>query len=737
VPRQCGIATFTSDVCESVARAGPQLSCLVAAMNDIPEGYNYPDRVRFELPQNDVVDYRRLAEFLNMGQADMLCVQHEFGIYGGSAGGHLLTTLRRLQMPIVTTLHTVLYAPDGNQRRVMDELCRLSDRLIVMSERAGDFLREVYHVPEAKIDFIHHGIPDMPFVDPNFYKDKFKIEGRDVILTFGLLSPNKGVEYMIDALPEIVARFPNVVYVVLGATHPAVKRAHGEAYRLGLQRRAKAAGVEDKVLFHNRFVDLSELCEYLGAADIYVTPYLTEAQIVSGTLAYAFGAGKAVVSTPYWYAEELLAGGRGKLVPFRDSKSLAATTIELLANPNERHAMRKRAYGFGRQMIWTEVAQRYLDSFTRAYDERRRSGRFNRPHMVDVVSLGLPEPNFGHMINLTDETGILQHTRHSVPNLGMGYATDDAARALIVALRGVEYEPDNQQLLRLVFRYLAFIDYAFDRPSGRFRNFMGFDRRWVDGPGSEDSHGRALWSLGIAVGIAPDPGQIAVALELFRLALPALEHFTSPRAWAYAIVGIDEYMKRFPGDSTARRLSEVLGEKLYRLYQATATEDWPWFETYLTYGNARLSQGLLLAGQRLGRPDMIAAALKSLDWLMRMQTAPEGHFVSIGTGGWQKDGARSRYDQQPIEAQSTGDACLSAWQITKDERWREDMQRAFEWFRGRNDVGMPLYDYTTGGCYDGLSPDGINLNQGAESTLVFLLALLQIRLKEVKHKEGS
>jgi glycosyltransferase involved in cell wall biosynthesis len=734
LPRQCGIATFTGDLCESIATAAPELTCLAAVMNDIPEGYAYPNRVRFELAQNELADYRRLAEFLNMGQADLLCVQHEFGIYGGVAGSYLLTTLRQLQMPIVTTLHTVLHAPDENQRKVMNELCRLSDRIVVMSERSIEFLREIYHVPERKIDLIHHGIPDMSFVDPNFYKDKFHVEGRDLILTFGLLSPNKGIEYMIDALPEVVRRFPNVVYIVLGVTHPAIRRENGEVYRLGLKRHAHVRGVEDHVIFHDRFVDITELCEYLGATDIYVTPYLAEAQIVSGTLAYAFGTGKAVVSTPYWYAEELLTDNRGTLVAFRDGRALAEAIIDLLENPLKRHAIRKNAYAFGRQMIWSEVSQRYLESFSRAYEERRRSGRFNRPHRTEPFVISLPETNYSHLVNLTDETGILQHTRYSVPDRSRGYTTDDNARALIVALRGLEANPKDLQLLRLAFCYLSFLDHAFDRSRGRFRNFMAYDRRWLEDVGSEDSHARSLWSLGIAVGVAPDDGQVAVALDLFHAGLPAVENFTSPRAWAFTLLGIHEFLKRFPGDSVARRLREVLSDKLLQLYRATASETWPWFETYMTYDNAVLCQSLLLTGHDIGQPEIMDISLKTLEWLARIQTAPEGHFIPVGTGGWQRDGHRSRYDQQPVEPHSMVSACLAAHAITGNEQWHKEAQRAFDWFLGRNDLGLPLYDYTTGGCFDGLSPDGVNLNQGAESTISFLLALLAMKSREANLK---
>jgi len=723
LPRQCGIATFTSDVCSSVAKAAPDVECVVAAMNDIPGGYAYPDRVCFELPQQSLPDYRRLAEYLNLSRTDLLCIQHEFGIYGGPAGGHLLNTMRQLRIPIVTTMHTVLRTPDEHQHRVTEEICRLSDRLVVMSERSVEFLREIYGVPAEKIDFIHHGIPDMPFVDPNYYKDKFGVEGRDTILTFGLIGPGKGIEYMIEAMPAIVERFPDIAYIVLGATHPAIRREQGETYRLGLEARAKALGVAKNVIFHNRFVELPELCEYLGSADMYVTPYLNEEQIVSGTLAYAFGTGKAVVSTPYWYAQELLAENRGRLVPFRNSEALAEAVIDLLSHPVPRHAMRKRAYTLGRQMIWPEVSRRYLESFQRAFEARRKTGVFNRPKARRIPTNALPEFNIAHVETLTDETGILQHTRHSVPNRGEGYATDDNARALALVMRELSSEPEDKALQRLAFRYVAFLDHAFNRKINRFRNFLGYNREWLEPAGSEDSHARAIWSLGITVDAASDPGQVAVATELFNLGLNKMEEFTSPRAWAFGLLGIHEYLKRFPGDRTARRMRDKLATELIRIYGIVATDEWPWFETYLTYGNARLSEALLVAGPAMNRPDIVDVGLKSLDWLVKIQTSAQGHFVPVGTGGWFRDGDRSRFDQQPIEAHTMVAACARAYELTGEQRWQDAMQVAFEWFLGRNDLGLPLCEPVTGGCYDGLNPEGVNRNQGAESTLSFLLAL--------------
>jgi glycosyltransferase involved in cell wall biosynthesis len=728
VPRRCGIATFTADVCESVAREAPDIECVTAAMNDTAEGYHYPDRVRFEVAQNDLDEYRQLADFLNLGRVDLVCIQHEYGIFGGPAGSHLLLTQRRLRMPVVTTLHTVLLEPNDLQRQVLTELCGLSDRVIVMSERSRGYLNDIYGVPPAKVDLIHHGIPDMPFVDPNFYKDLFGVEGRRVILTFGLLSPNKGIENVIRALPAVIEHFPDAVYIVLGVTHPHVKREKGEEYRISLQRLARELHVSDHVVFHNRYVDINELCQFLGAADVYVTPYLNPAQAVSGTLAYAAGTGKAVVSTPYWYAEELLAEGRGRLVPFSNHTAMGETLVGLFANEAERHAMRKQAYAFGRQMIWKEVARSYLETFKRAAAERMRSPVFvDRARDEDQMDMDLPELKLNHLITLTDDTGIIQHARTTVPNLSEGYASDDNSRALIVSLRALEHEEDPVVLHRLAGRYLAFIDFAFNLKNRRFRNFLGYDRRWLEDAGSEDAHGRTLWALGTVVGASHDDAFVALAMNLFESALPAVELFSSPRAWAYALLGVCSYIRRFPGASNARRVREGLARRLLDLYKAVATDDWPWFEQSLSYANARLSQALIRAGNDMDDKQMVENGLRSLDWLVRIQTGESGNFSPIANSGWRRGTQRTRFDQQPLEAQCTIEACFRAWRVTGEQRWRRAMTATFEWFLGRNDLGLPVYDYATGGCHDGLHAEGVNINEGAESTLAFLGSLLTLR----------
>lgn len=732
-PRQCGIAAFTGDLCDALGAGFPEVTCVAVAVNDTPTGYVYPPRVRFEIEEGDFTSYRRAAEFLNINDVDVVCVQHEYGIFGGPAGSHLLAMLRDLRMPVVTTPHTILREPDPLQRRVLEELVQCSDRLVVMSQRAADFLRELYGAPEAKIDIIPHGIPDVPFVDPNLYKGRLGLEGRPVLLTFGLLSPSRGIEYAIKALPAILARYPNVVYIILGATHPHVRRREGESYRLSLERLTQAGGVGQQVIFDNRFVSLGRLVQVIGAADIYITPYLNPAQIASGTLSYAVGAGKAVVSTPYLYAEELLADGRGVLVPFRNPQVIARQVIDLFDNEAERHAMRKRAYLHGREMIWPVVARKYMDSFERVRQERMRRPRpaFTvKPLLERPVELPALKPD--HLHRLTDDVGIMQHAVFTVPNYDEGYTTDDNARVLIAAVLLEETEDAAiDEAHDLASRYLAFLWHAFDGPSGRFRNFLSFDRRWLEQVGSEDSNARALWAIGVVVGRSIHAGLRGPAARLFNQALPAMLDFTSPRAWAFALFGIQEYLRRFSGDRAARQAREVLADRLLEAYRRTASPDWPWFEEIVAYCNASLPHALLECGRRMGRSDMIEAGLTSLEWLASVQRSRKGHFVPIGSNGfYRRGGERARFDQQPVEAQTMVSACLAASGVTGEARWQEEARRAFEWFLGRNDLGLSLYDSSSGGCRDGLHPDRVNENQGAESTLAFLLALLEMRLAE-------
>jgi len=732
LPRKCGIATFTSDILSAVATAHPQSQCFCVSVNDIKGGYEYPEVVRFEIEEQDLSSYLRAADFLNISNVDIVCLQHEFGIYGGPAGGHILALLRELRMPVVTTLHTVLRDPNAEQKRVMEGLISLSTRLVVMSERGRDMLEDIYHVPSAKIDLIPHGIPDVGFVDPTYFKDQFGVEGRVVLLTFGLLSPNKGIEYVLNALPGILAQFPDVVYIVLGATHPNELREHGEAYRLSLEILARKNKVEKNVIFYNQFVELENLKEFIGAADLYITPYLNEAQITSGTLAYTFGAGKAVISTPYWHAAELLAEDRGVLVPFADAPAIAREVIGLLRDDTRRHAMRKNAYRIGRDMVWSNVAQQYMRSFELSRLEGApRSRKSLATKTLDRKPRELPEIKLNHLSRMTDSTGVFQHAVFSVPNFSEGYCTDDNARAFVFSVLLGELGEDAESVRTLATTCAAFLHHAFDVKTKRFHNHMSFDRRWLDQPGSEDCHGRALWALGVGVGRSPFRSFQMMAGQLFALALPAFTEFSSPRAWAFGLMGIHEYLRRLSGDSVVNQTREMLTTRLMDLFQAHAHPDWCWFEEELSYDNAKLAHALILSGRATGNTAVFERGLHALRWLTALQTSEKGHFRPIGSNGfYRRGGQRANFDQQPIEAHATVSACLEAYRATSDLQWYEHAQRAFDWFIGWNDLGLELYSPDTGGCRDGLHIDRVNGNQGAESTLAFLLSLAEMRLAQ-------
>ena len=732
LPRQCGIATFTTHLSDAIASIEPDLDCFVLAMNDGRHQHAYPARVRFELTDSDVGAYTRAADFLNVNAVDVISVQHEYGIFGGKGGSHLLTLLRELRMPVVTTLHTILATPNLHQRRVMDEITALSDRLVVMTAGGATLLREVHGVGAEKIDVIPHGIPSVPFAGS---KNRLGVEGRPLILTFGLLSPDKGIEHVIDAFPTILSYYPDAVYIVLGATHPHIVERHGESYRVMLEDRAKRLGVDGNLIFHNRFVSQSELSEFLAAADIYITPYLNPEQITSGTLAYAVGAGKAVISTPYAYAKELLADGRGILVPWKDSSAIAKEIVGLLDDPEKRMELRRRATEHGQAMLWPSVARSYLRTFERAREERDQRARTAfRARTLATRPAALPEINLDHVEIMTDDTAMLQHASFSVPRYDEGYCLDDNARALLLMTLLEDSGSADPRIVRtLASRYLAFTSHAFNRPLGRFRNFMSHSRLWLEEQGSEDSHGRALWALGTVVGCSADPGRQSLSGALFHAALPAVSSFSSPRAWAFTLLGIEQYLHAFQGDRNVQAAGREIAERLLALFRRTDQPDWPWCEDRVTYCNARLPQALIATGSWIGDAAMTATGIRSLEWLMTIQRTDDGSFAPVGTKGFFERGSKAAvFDQQPVDACATVSACMHAFRVTGDHRWAEHARRAFTWFLGQNQLQQPLYDPLSGGCRDALHSDRLNENEGAESTLSFLLALMDMRADEVR-----
>ena len=728
LPRRCGIATFTHDLHRTISMARPDLETCVVAMTNPGCTYDYPSAVRFQIREDVSREFAQGAELLNNAGFDVVSLQHEYGIFGGEAGGNIIDLLSRLEMPVVTTLHTVLADPTPAQYDVMRRIIATSATIVIMSETGRELLRSVYDVPAYKIDVIPHGIPDFPFVEPHRAKMEFGFEEKALLLTFGLLSPNKGIEVMLDAMPSIISSCQSAVYVILGATHPNLVRQQGEAYRDSLTARVRELGIGDHVVFFNQFVDQATLLNFISMCDVYVTPYLNESQMTSGTLAYSFGLGKAVVSTPYWHAKELLSDGRGILVPFGDAKALSTEISALLTNDVRRQAMRKRAYATSRSMTWVETAKRYITAFETAHEivQREISPQI---HAIVSGSKGdiIPEMRLGHFLSLCDSTGVIQHSIHSVPDRSHGYCVDDNARALLLSCALSKFG-EAQLTDSVTARFAAFIQHAWNPDTGRFRNFMSYDRQWLEESGSEDSHGRTLWALAECAGEDADPSRRRWAAALFKTALPAVEKFSSPRAWAFSLLALDAYCPLVGGDLFANRLRRMLAHRLMCLFSAAETGDWIWFEDLLAYDNARLPQALIQTGLTIQMQPYVEVGLRSLRWLMSLQTASSGCFRPIGTKSFgrlrQKPEA---FDQQPVEASATISACLAAARAEDGAEWPAAAMRAFAWFLGENDLETPLIDRDTGRCSDGLHSDRPNENKGAESALSYLLGLAEIR----------
>ncbi len=720
-PRRCGIATFTGDVYDALTEAYPTLKCDVYAMTDEGASYAYPPAVSFELHQNQAADYAEAARRINRSGAEAVCIQHEYGIFGGSAGEHLLILLNALSVPVITTLHTILTHPDPDQRRVMKRLVEKSERLVVMSRRGRDILREVYGVPVNKIAVVPHGVPDHPLVETSQFKDRFDLTGREVLFSFGLLSPGKGLESMIKAMPAIVEARPKSLYVILGATHPHLVAREGEAYRDSLRDLADSLGVGDHVRFVNTYVDTPLLLEYLAAADIYVTPYLNEAQITSGTLSYAVGLGKPVISTPYWHAAELLAEDRGVLTPFNDPEALAAAAISLLSDDAKRERIRGNAYAAGREMIWSKLAEGYMGLFSAV----RETPAASRPaNLNSGPRPALIQPRLGAIEAMTDSCGLIQHSVFSVPDRHHGYCVDDNARGLILMVRLASNGMTTKQVDALTTVYAAFVQHAWNPDAKRFRNFMSYERAWLENVGSDDSFGRTFWALGETAAKATRDDLKIWANALAMRALPELDSFTAPRTLAFLTLGLTGLLEAHPSHGEIRGLLVKLAERLSSQLRCERTPAWCWFESGLSYDNARLPEALLRAGKMLGDQDMVRAGLDALEWLCEVQTAPTGCFRPVGSESFDRGAYRlpDPFDQQPLEATASVEAFEAAFAATRDPVWLDRARHAYDWFLGENDLGALMVQANDGGCYDGLTPNGPNLNRGAESLLSFQLA---------------
>ena len=728
LPRRCGIATFTHDLHRAVSLDRLDLETGVVAMTDAGRSYDYPVAVRFQVHEETISDYVEAAEFLNNARFDVVNLQHEYGIFGGEAGRNITELLSRLKMPVVTTLHTVLANPTPVQHEVMHQVIDASTKLIVMAQKGHELLRSVHDVPAHKIEIIAHGIPDTPFLDAHHAKAKLGFVGK-TILTFGLLSPSKGIETVIDAMPAIIKSCPDAIYVILGATHPNLVRNEGEAYRDSLAARVRKLGIDKHVVFCNQFVDQTMLLDFISMCDVYVTPYLNEMQMTSGTLAYSFGLGKAVVSTPYWHAKELLADGRGVLVPFGDAEAIGREVSGLLTDDVRRLAMRKRTYAASRSMTWAQTAKRYLAVFATVHENVRAEALLplssvHAPAKVTVI----PEVRVDHFLSLCDNTGLLQHAVHSVADRSHGYCVDDNARALLLSC-ALANSGETELLSEIeTARFAAFIQHAWNPVTSRFRNFMSYDRRWLEESGSEDSHGRTLWALAECARHDTHPSRRRWAAALFKTALPVVERFSSPRAWAFVLLGLDAYCALTAGDVVADALRKLLAERLMVLFDASQRPDWLWFEDVLAYDNARLSQALIQTGMATHTRPYVEVGLRSLRWLMSIQTAPSGCFRPVGSKSFGKIRRKpDAFDQQPVEALATISACLAAGRADDSEEWPLEARRAFDWFLGENDLQTALIDPDTGSCSDGLHPDRPNENKGAESAVSYLLGLVEMR----------
>lgn len=724
VPRKCGIASFSNDLFHHISNDENEVS--VVAMNDLDSKYDYPEEVKYQIRQNYRNDYILAADFLNLKKIECVCLQHEFGLFGGSDGKYITQLLARLHAPVVTTLHTILDEPTQNQQRVLNDIVELSSKVVVMSERGARMLREIYGVDKSKIRIIGHGIHDIKIFNTKCYKKALNIEDRKVLLTFGLLSKNKGIETVIKALPKVVEHHPNVVYIVLGATHPHVLNTEGEDYRNSLIRLTKKLNIENNVIFLNRYVSNDDLFSYLLTSDIYVIPYLSKKQITSGTLVYAMGTKNAVISTPFWHAEEALANDNGILFDFNDVESLSNEIIDLLNNEEKLKFYQSQASNYAKNFLWKNVGNDYVKLFSGLEFHSDLSLPDNKMKLSE--SNTLPEVNLNHLLNLTDDTGIFQHARFNFPDRKHGYCLDDNARALLLTTLLQKKLGNNNQINQLFSIYFSFVDHAYDPEVKRFRNFMAYNRTWLENIGSEDSQGRTIWALGCVMASTHNSNTLGYTQDLFQNSLEIIPELKHPRAISYALLGVTEYLSVYTHNTEVRNILEYETKRLFDFFAKNIENpEWPWFDNLVTYGNNRIAEALIHAGFILKNEEIENAGLMLLDWLIENQFENK-IFVPIGNDGWLTPNGKAQFDQQPLEAYGMIDACLLANNITGNPKYKDFAMKAFDWFLGDNLLGISIYDFSTGGCRDGLNPNETNKNQGAESTISFLASLLKVKL---------
>jgi len=728
-PRECGIATFNQNLVKAIASNFPERETLlkgdfVVALTDSEnlQEYEYPEEVKYVVRQNHQKDYIRAANFINTSNADVCILEHEFGIYGGESGIYILPFINRLEKPLLSILHTVLKDPSYVQRIIIREIAEQSAKIIVMSQRAVEFLTEIYDIPAEKIQIIEHGVPDLEAPAINPVKNLTPFKNHRVLLTFGLISRNKGLETVVRALPEIVAKHPDVMYVILGNTHPGVIKNSGEEYRDHLKSLAAQLGVSQNLAFINKFVSEEELIQYLTASEIYVTPYLNEAQITSGTLSYAVGSGAAVVSTPYWHAQELLADNRGRLFDFKNCDELANIITELLDDNEALAELKENAYEYGLHLRWPVIGAEYIREAQEASYAHDFRDKILKNSIVDPEIM--PKFSLKHVLRLTDDTGIVQHAKYGIPNLKEGYCLDDNSRALIMA--SMAYERNNSsEAYELLPVYLSYIHYM-QCEDGNFRNFLSFDRRYLDDVGSEDSFGRTVWALGYLIALTSSNSYREFATELFHRSFPHFKALVHLRGMANTMIGISAYLKIFPTDEGMLNEMNRLTDQLVAAYEKEHADDWEWFEEKLTYDNAILPLALLHSCEVTGNEKVKKIALKTMGFLDKL-TLANGYLSPVGNDGWYyRGGVFPTFDQQAIETMAMVLMHFQAYQIFRKPEYIEKMFLCYRWFLGENTLRAPLYDHETKGCCDGLLPNGINRNQGAESTLAYLISHLTV-----------
>jgi len=723
-PRQCGIGTFTKNLFNSMVASDidepNHNKSFIVALNDSDEGLTYPEEVKFTIRQESQKDYLAAAKYINLSGADCCILQHEFGIYGGKDGVYILPLLQQLDIPLIVTLHTVMQTPSYSQKEILQRICKMANRIVVMSLKAIEMLVDIYGVPKEKIAYVEHGVPKFKYVQEEVKKE-FKLEKRKIMLTFGFVGRNKGIETAIQALPKVVAKHPDVLYIVLGKTHPNVIKHAGEEYRLFLTQLIEDLKLEKNVVLLNEYTSQKELFKYLYASDIYITPYLNEAQITSGTLAYAVGSGSAVVSTPYWHATELLSEGRGVLFDFGDTEGLSDVLIDLLDNPEKRLAIRKKAFEHGRKITWPKIGFMYNDVVEKVVGENIK---IEKKEVIPFDISLLPSFSTEHIKRLTDDTGIIQHAKFGIPNLKEGYCLDDNARALLMALMTYKVKKDTAAL-KLCPVYLSYIHYM-QNDDGRFRNFLSFSRQYLDEVGSEDSFGRTIWAIGYMLDNSPNDSYYQVGRLIFDKATPFFEELKSIRSIANTIIGICHYLRGNMSDEIMierlRRLTHVLIEH----YEINLRDDWKWFEALLAYDNAILPLAMLHAAEILNEEAVKKVGLDSMHFLTK-HTMSNGYLSIIGNEQWyKKDGDRSVFAQQPVDAMGMVLMFRQAYNITNDKNYLDKLFKSFKWFLGENDLRMSLFNHETKGCFDGLESYGVNQNQGAESTLAYLISYLNV-----------